>query len=132
MSVTSSQSRTGHGDMDCQVRDVLDRVGDKWTLAVVNQLGRGTHRFTELKRGVDGISQRMLTATLRSLERDGLVRRTVYPIVPPRVEYELTDLGRDLLKAAWSLIDWAFDHTAELNEAREAYDLRSTSAPDPL
>jgi DNA-binding HxlR family transcriptional regulator len=113
--------------MDCQVREVLDRVGDKWTLAVIHQLGPGTRRFTEIKRSIDGISQRMLTATLRSLERDGLVRRTVYPVVPPRVEYELTDLGQDLLKAAWSLIDWAFDHTAELNEARAAYDRRAAS-----
>jgi DNA-binding HxlR family transcriptional regulator len=127
MSVTDHPGRAGHAEMDCQVRDVLDRVGDKWTLAVINQLGPGTHRFTELKRSVDGISQRMLTATLRSLERDGLVRRTVYPVVPPRVEYELTSLGQDLFKAAWSLIEWAFDHTAELNDARAAYDRRMAS-----
>lgn len=112
----------GPHDLNCQVRDVLDRVGDKWTLAVLHQLGPGTHRFTELKRSIDGISQRMLTATLRSLERDGLVGRTVYPVVPPRVEYELTELGRDLWKAAWPLIDWAFEHAAELTEARAAYD----------
>ena len=128
MSVKAVPGRRNHSEMNCRVRDVLDRVGDKWTLAVINELGTSTRRFTELKRNIDGISQRMLTATLRSLERDGLVRRTVYPVVPPRVEYELTDLGQDLLKAAWSLIDWAFDHAAELGEARDAYDRRD----DPM
>ncbi|WP_235486262.1 helix-turn-helix domain-containing protein, partial [Frankia sp. AvcI1] len=78
-------------DATCRVREILDRVGDKWTLAVVSELGRGSHRFTELRRAVPGISQRMLTSTLRGLERDGLVRRTVHPVVPPRVDYELTE-----------------------------------------
>jgi DNA-binding HxlR family transcriptional regulator len=77
----------------CLVREVLDRVGDKWSVLVVGLLGLRTHRFSELHRAIEGISQRMLTLTVRALERDGLVTRTVYPTVPPRVEYALTDLG---------------------------------------
>lgn len=118
----SVRHRRDHNDLDCRVRQVLDRVGDKWTLAVIHELGDGVHRFTELKRAVDGISQRMLTTTLRALERDGLVTRTVYPTVPPRVDYELTDLGRTLWKAACSLVAWAFEHTGELDHARQRYD----------
>src|SRR6266705_1135369 len=82
----------------CRAREVLDLVADKWSLYVIAELGQGTQRFNELKRSIDGISQRMLTVTLRGLERNGLVTRTIYPVIPPRVEYELTGLGSMLLK----------------------------------
>ena len=95
-----------HLSENCQaVSAVLSRVGDKWSVLVVSILGRGSMRFNELKRAVDGVSQRMLTLTLRTLERDGLVMRTVYPTVPPRVEYELTALGRSLLQPVSALAD---------------------------
>src|SRR4051794_29465195 len=87
------------GTHACELRDLLDRLSDKWSLLVVEVLGQGTLRFSELRREIDDISQRMLTLTLRHLERDGLVARTVYPVVPPRVDYELTSLGRTLLDA---------------------------------
>lgn len=108
----------------CGVREVLDRVGDKWSLAVINELGPGPRRFTELKRAFDGISQRMLTLTLRGLERDGLVTRTVHPVVPPRVDYELTPLGRTLLETGWGLMNWALRHRDEMDRARRLYDAR--------
>ncbi|WP_163552347.1 winged helix-turn-helix transcriptional regulator [Candidatus Frankia alpina] len=111
-------------DATCRVREILDRVGDKWTLAVVSELGRGSHRFTELRRAVPGISQRMLTSTLRGLERDGLVCRTVHPVVPPRVDYELTELGRTLLDTAWALMSWALEHMDQIDDARQEYDGR--------
>jgi DNA-binding HxlR family transcriptional regulator len=108
----------------CAIRDVLDRLGDKWSLLVVELLGAGTQRFTELRRDVDGISQRMLTLTLRRLERDGLVRRTVHPVVPPRVDYELTSLGRSLLDAIAPLVAWARRHRDDIAAARADYDAR--------
>ena len=108
---------------DCAaVRKVLSLVGDKWTVLVVNLLGRGRMRFNEMRRHIDGISQRMLTLTLRNLERDGLVTRTVYPTVPPRVDYELTELGHSLLVPVTALGDWAVDHQGEIQAAREHYD----------
>jgi DNA-binding HxlR family transcriptional regulator len=88
----------------CRVRGILERVGDKWSLFVISCLGDGPRRFTALKRSVDGISQRMLTVTLRGLERDGIVSRTMYPVMPPRVDYELTPLGRTLLDAVGALM----------------------------
>ncbi|HEX3540345.1 MAG TPA: helix-turn-helix domain-containing protein [Acidimicrobiales bacterium] len=106
----------------CEVRRVLDRIGDKWSLLVVSLLDGGRLRFTELRRQIDGISQRMLTLTLRQLERDGLVRRTVYPVVPPRVEYELTPLGTTLLETIQPLVGWAVEHLDEVAAARGAYD----------
>ena len=109
----------------CKARMILDRMGDKWSLAVIHQLGLNTRRFTELLRSTPGISQRMLTATLRGLERDGLVTRTVYPVVPPRVDYALTDLGRTLLGTVCTLVDWAIEHSDEIDEARAAYDART-------
>ncbi|WP_329240819.1 helix-turn-helix transcriptional regulator [Actinoallomurus sp. NBC_01490] len=108
----------------CQARDILGRIGDKWSLYVVFVLGERTLRFTELKRGVEGISQRMLTVTLRGLERDGIVSRTVYPVVPPRVEYALTPMGRTLLDTVGTLVRWADDHVAQIERARTAYDTR--------
>ncbi len=109
---------------DCPVREVLDRVGDKWSVYVIYLLGDGTRRFSELKRSIDGISQRMLTVTLRGLERDGLVTRTIYPEVPPRVEYTLTALGETLLGTVCSLVDWAEEHRGDIDDARERYDAR--------
>ncbi len=107
---------------DCKARDVLDRVGDKWTANVIALLGTGTMRFSDIRRSVDGISQRMLTVTLRALERDGLVDRRVYPVIPPRVEYTLTDLGQSLLDIVRALIDWSADHTGDIVAARRRYD----------
>ncbi|MCG5216397.1 winged helix-turn-helix transcriptional regulator [Streptosporangium sp. KLBMP 9127] len=108
--------------MTCQVRDILSRIGDKWSMAVINELGCGVQRFTEIKRAVPGISQRMLTVTLRALERDGLVSRRVYPVVPPRVDYELTPLGRTLRDQVWGLIDWVVEHHDDIDGARRRYD----------
>lgn len=112
----------------CEIRDLLDRLGDKWSLLVVELLGEGTHRFTELRRTIDGISQRMLTLTLRRLERDGLVHRTVHPVVPPQVDYDLTPLGTTLLDAVVPLVAWSRDHRNEIAEARARYDARAAPA----
>jgi DNA-binding HxlR family transcriptional regulator len=110
---------------NCRVREVLDRVGDKWSLYVIETLGGGTRRFRDLRRMIDGISQRMLTVTLRNLERDGLVTRTVHPTIPPRVEYALTPMGRTLLETVCALLRWADDHLPEIDAARAAYDRRA-------
>jgi len=113
------------GVAGCRVREILDRIGGKWSLFVIFRLGEGPQRFTALRRSVDGISQRMLTVTLRGLERDGMVGRTVYPTVPPRVDYTLTPLGRTLHDTACSLIAWADEHVSEIDAAQAAYDRRS-------
>jgi len=110
----------------CRIREILDRIGDKWSLFVIYRLGGGPHRFTALKRSVDGISQRMLTVTLRGLERDGIVSRTMYPVMPPRVDYALTPLGHTLLDAVGALMAWADEHLAEIDAARVAYDAPAT------
>lgn len=110
---------------DCQVRQILDRVADKWSLLVIALLENRRLRFTELRREIDGVSQRMLTVTLRSLERDGLVKRTVHPVVPPRVEYELTPLGGTLHMTIRSLVTWTERHQEEIAAARSAYDRRA-------
>ncbi|MBB5121001.1 HxlR family transcriptional regulator [Streptomyces eurocidicus] len=106
----------------CEVRQILDRVADKWSLLVIALLEQRSLRFTELRREVDGISQRMLTVTLRHLERDGLVRRTVHPVVPPRVDYALTPLGATLHDTIQSLVTWTEAHQGEIAAARAAYD----------
>ena len=112
-----------HQDSDCRgVASILARVGDKWSVFVIMMLDGGPLRFNELKRMVGGISQRMLTLTLRGLERDGLVTRTVFPTIPPRVDYELTDLGRGLSKPVEALGKWAFDHRIEIESARAKFD----------
>ena len=111
----------------CRAREVLDRVGDKWSLYVIHLLGGGTRRFSELRREIDGISQRMLTVTLRGLERDGLITRTVHPTVPPRVEYALTPMGRTLLNTVCELVRWADEHVPDIDGARAAYDRRSAA-----
>jgi DNA-binding HxlR family transcriptional regulator len=117
--------KPGHNDETClAVRDVLNRVGDKWSVLVVSLLGDRDRRFSELRRSIEGISQRMLTLTLRGLERDGLVRRTVYATVPPRVDYALTDLGRTLLQPIGLLATWAEEHRAAIQSARARYDAR--------
>lgn len=108
----------------CTAREVLTRVGDKWSVLVIALLGHETLRFSELKRRIEGISQRMLTLTLRQLERDGLVDRTVYPTVPARVEYALTPLGATLLETVSALSVWAVVHRADIQAARIDYDER--------
>src|SRR5712672_2051150 len=107
------------------VREVLNRVGDKWSVLIVGMLGDGSKRFSELRRSIDGISQRMLTLTLRGLERDGLITRTIFPTIPPRVDYELTDLGRGLAQPVQALGQWAYDHRTEIEDARARFDRRN-------
>ena len=112
----------------CQkVSDVLARIGDKWSVLIVMLLGDGPRRFNELKRLVGGISQRMLTLTLRGLERDGLVTRTMFPTIPPRVDYELTPLGHSLRTPVQALGEWAFAHHDQIAHARTAFDRRAKS-----
>jgi DNA-binding HxlR family transcriptional regulator len=112
-----------HLDGDCRaVASVLARVGDKWGVLVIMQLSDGPRRFNELKRIIGGISQRMLTLTLRGLERDGHVRRTIFPTIPPRVDYELTELGRGLIKPMQALGEWALAHVPEIERARAKFD----------
>jgi DNA-binding HxlR family transcriptional regulator len=111
----------------CRIREILGRIGDKWSLFVIFRLGDGPQRFTTLKRAVDGISQRMLTVTLRGLERDGIVSRTMYPVMPPRVDYALTPLGHTLLDAVGALMAWVDEHLPEVDAARDAYDARVTA-----
>jgi len=106
------------------VTDVLSRVGDKWSMQVVMKLGEKSRRFNELRRIVDGISQRMLTRTLRNLERDGLVNRTVTPTVPPRVDYALTELGRSLWHPVATLGSWVLENRIHIESARAEYDAR--------
>lgn len=114
---------TASFDAECRAtREILDRVGDKWSVLVIVSLGTRGQRFSDLKRALDGISQRMLTLTLRGLERDGLVRRTVRPTNPPRVDYDLTPLGRTLLEPVTVLAVWAGGHRAEVYQARAAFD----------
>jgi DNA-binding HxlR family transcriptional regulator len=118
---------------NCQaVSEVLARVGDKWTVLVVSTLGSGPLRFNALRRAIGGISQRMLTLTLRALERDGLVTRTVFPSVPPRVEYELTQLGRSLLVPVSALAAWAIAHRGAIDGARRTFDAQNlATVPKP-
>ncbi|WP_374547513.1 winged helix-turn-helix transcriptional regulator [Rhodoblastus sp.] len=112
----------GEGD-DCRmVREILDLVGDKWTLYIIATLKDGPVRFNELRRRIDGISQRMLTINLRGLERDGLVKRTLFPTIPPRVDYELTEVGRTLLVPVMALVTWANTNQENIQDARVRYD----------
>ena len=111
-------------DEGCPMRDILDRVGDKWSVLVVILLKDGILRFSDLRRSIEGISQRMLTQTLRQLERDGLVERTIYPAVPVRVEYALTALGRTLIEPLSALAHWAENHRSAILVARAVYDCR--------
>ena len=119
--------RYTHLSGDCRaISEVLGRIGDKWTVLVVNLLGEGPRRFNEIKREVGGISQRMLTLTLRTLERDGLVVRTVHPTVPPSVEYSLTELGQSLRVPVRALTDWALRNQQAMGEARRRFDARTS------
>lgn len=125
----------GHTDVlqhtpgECQmVAPILAKVGDKWSVLIVSQLGNGPRRFNEIKRDVAGISQRMLTLTLRGLERDGLVTRTVTPSVPPRVDYELTELGRTLLVPVQALAAWAIANHPAIEAARARFDAVAEAA----
>lgn len=123
MSVSNTTTWRVPGEFNCPLREVLDRIGDKWSVLVIAQLGDGPRRYGDLRRGVDGgISQRMLTRTLRGLERDGLVTRTAHLVVPPRVDYDLTPLGRTLLAPIDVLADWAGHHRDTLRANRRRYD----------
>jgi DNA-binding HxlR family transcriptional regulator len=113
----------------CRPREVLDIVADKWSLLLVRNLKDGPRRFTELKRGIDGISQRMLTVTLRSLERDGILTRTVRNVMPPNVSYQLTPMGTTLREATLPLLEWSTQHLAMIDAARAEYDARIATPP---
>src|SRR5277367_4117036 len=115
--------RNTHLTGECvAVSDVLARIGDKWSVLVVSRLGAGPMRFNELRRSIGSISQRMLTLTLRGLERDGLITRKAFPTIPPRVDYALTPLGCDLLKPVSALGEWATRNQAKIARARERFD----------
>jgi DNA-binding HxlR family transcriptional regulator len=124
----TSPSPAGHVD-SCLAREILDRIGDKWSVYVIDALAADTKRFSELRREVEGVSQRMLTVTLRALERDGLVVRHVYPVIPPRVEYSLTPLGRSLLAIVEALVAWSADHINDVGQARHRYDTSHQADP---
>lgn len=110
---------------DCRmISEMLSRIGDKWTVLVVTYLGNGSMRFSELRRKIGGISQKMLTVTLRNLERDGLLTRTIYPTSPPAVEYELTDLGRELLVPVEQLAGWTRLNMHRIQDARTRFDVQ--------
>ena len=110
---------------ECPIRNVVAQIGDKWSVLILFALVDGPDRFNSIKSRVVGVSQRMLTQTLRDLERDGYVSRTVYPEVPVRVEYELTEMGRGLVKPLYQLVSWADAHHDEIKQSRKAYDKRS-------
>jgi DNA-binding HxlR family transcriptional regulator len=121
--VTASACGAAHTeDPACTVRQVLDRVGGKWSIGILVAASAGPVRFTELERSIEGISRRMLTLTLRNLERDGLLERTVYPTVPPRVEYVATAMARELYDSLTALTTWAERHRDEIATARAEYD----------
>jgi DNA-binding HxlR family transcriptional regulator len=115
-------ARGAKADANCAIRDVLDRIGDKWSYLLILKLAERAHRFGELRRAVDDISQRMLTETLRSLQRDGLIDRTVFPTTPPSVEYRLTALGQSLLVPMRGLVAWADAQLPAITQARAAFD----------
>lgn len=120
--VTTPVVSCGEPHEDCGIREVLDRIGDKWSVLVVVELAQGVRRFRQLQRALPGISQRMLTLTVRRLERDGLVTRTVYATVPPQVEYELTESGHSLTHLVKVLADWSADHRDAITASREKWD----------
>jgi DNA-binding HxlR family transcriptional regulator len=125
----ASEPGLDHLPRDCsRVGEVLARIGDKWSVMTVMLLRKGPRRFNELRREIGGVSQRMLTFTLRGLERDGLVTRTVFPTVPPRVDYELTPLGHSLREAVEGLGNWVFANLATIEQSRVAFDERQAGA----
>lgn len=113
----------------CPTRQVINRIGDRWSLLVLYALENGTLRFQELRRTVDGVSQKMLTQTVRALERDGLVSRTIYASVPPKVEYSLTPLGRGLTARIAAIREWAYDNIDDIEQARHDFDTQLMSHP---
>ncbi|MDT8914784.1 helix-turn-helix domain-containing protein [Amycolatopsis sp. PS_44_ISF1] len=115
-------------DPDCPTRQLLDRIGDQWTVLIVGALADGPLRFTQVGKRVEGISQKVLTQTLRSLVRDGILTRTAYPVIPPRVEYELTALGHNLAEPLDLLDRWARRHMDQVQTAREAFDAEQAAA----
>lgn len=128
MTTINTASRDGRFDIlaaACPTRQVINRIGDRWSLLVLSALGGGTLRFQELRRVVEGVSQKMLTQTLRVLERDGLVRRDIYASVPPRVEYALTPLGQGLADSISAIRTWAYAHMDEIEAARADFDART-------
>ena len=127
MTGIADETAPGFASAACRVRSVLDRIGDKWAIYVVDRLGGGPRRFSELLRGIDGITPRMLTVTLRGLERDGIVTRTLHAAVPPRVVDALTPLGQTLLSAIGQLVSWADTHLPEIEAAQSEYDGRSAA-----
>jgi DNA-binding HxlR family transcriptional regulator len=138
MAVTGMSRADGRGGdavrpplTDCRARDVLHRVGDKWSVFVIDRLGQGSQRFNELRRSIDGITGRMLTVTLRGLERDGLVTRTMHAVIPPRVDYELTPMGTTLLQTIQQLMDWADSHAGDIYQARQVYDEQHAAIDAP-
>ena len=130
--IAVTEAADGHVDMgQCRrVTPILSRVGDKWSILIVMTLAGGTRRFGELKRAIDGISQRMLTHSLRGLERDGLVTRTVYPTIPPRVDYALTDLGRSLCVPIMALGQWVQENLDGIETARARFDEQADADAD--
>src|SRR5271155_2807974 len=125
--VPTAESNHSQGQCCAPIRETLSRVGDKWSLLIISILSDAPLRFNELRRRIDGISQRMLTRTLRELERDGLVTRTVTPTTPPSVEYALNDLGRSLLEPVKALIAWTFTNYPQITKAQQRFDKRSKS-----
>lgn len=126
--VTAAEAAAREGSGECRaLAQIIDRIGDKWTVMVVGHLSRGSLRFNELMRAIPGVSHRMLTLTLRGLQRDGLVSRTAYATVPPRVDYALTELGLSLTGPLSMLAGWASDHKLAVEAARIAYDAELTA-----
>ncbi|MCF6437483.1 winged helix-turn-helix transcriptional regulator [Pseudoalteromonas sp. MMG022] len=121
------ERRKFYNDETCPIRNVIAQIGDKWSMLILFALVDGAERFNALKSRIIGISQRMLTQTLRDLEREGYVKRTVFPEVPARVEYELTAMGKGIVKPLYQLVTWADEHHAKINKARKAYDKNAQS-----
>lgn len=130
MSRTQVQQADDIVTLACPVREVLDRVAGKWSILVIIAAAQGPVRFTELERLIDGISRRMLTLTLRNLERDGLLTRTVYATVPPKVEYELTDIAQELHESLRSLTEWTVRHRSAIYAAQRDYDADRSTGDD--
>jgi DNA-binding HxlR family transcriptional regulator len=125
------KDKDGRLSSDCTaVNDILSTIGDKWTVLIVVTLSKGPMRFSEIRRAVGGISQRMLTLTLRGLERDGFATRTVFPTVPPRVDYALTELGKTLIVPLEQIAKWAISHQDEVADARANFDNAKASLPE--
>ena len=132
MSVLMRDPRPGNPYVaDCPTRQLLDRIGDRWTVLIIGALADGPLRYTALAKRIEGVSQKMLTQTLRALERDGLVIRTVLPVIPPHVEYELSPLGSDLLATVSVLERWAINHIDDVESAREDFDARPQVQASP-